>query len=147
MNDSLEITDTFFSIRAYGPADFAAVTRIDRLSYPTREYGTTHLPDSAAIVVIDRIKFGVVGVLAHFQTTSRRLHIFSLAVHPEFRRFGYGGYLMNHAKIDAAQQHPRAIIQAFTDQRSPDAAHFLKSHGFRGKTHGDDYLKFEFFVR
>ncbi len=151
MADDLEIVDTFFSLRAYCPADAEAVRRIWRLSHDPEEIERLiQIEEDEAVmtrVVIDRIRFGVVGTLCHAPIGARRLNIFSLAVHPEFRRFGYGHYLMCHARIDAAQHHERAVLQCVIDQRNVEAARFLKAHHFKGKIWQDDYLKFEFSIR
>ncbi len=91
-------------------------------------------PNRGRIFVLrtDHQVVGMVNLLFTISTAEGGLVILmeDVIVHPQHRRMGYGGRLLNHAVEFAREKHFRRIT-LLTDRISAESQAFFQKHGFR----------------
>lgn len=130
-----------FVIRWFGPSDLPAIRMIERLSFQSPINKDAFDADNQwQCHVADTADFGVVG-FALWDTKAANIRIMRMAVHPEFRRSGFGEAMINCLKRSAVQRN--LGINIAIDGRQLAGALFLKAMGFVGKMYGEDEYMFK----
>ena len=91
-------------------------------------------PNRGRIFVLrtDHTLIGMVNLLFTISTAEGGLVVLmeDVIVHPQHRRQGYGGMLLEHA-IEFAKERGFKRITLLTDRISADSQEFFQSHGFK----------------
>ena len=130
-----------FSLRLWCAADIKAIKTIERLSFEDSIDGGELADGKWICQVLDRLGVGVIGFTV-FESKPRCLKIIRLAVHPEFRRSGYGRAMLDKLKRLAIMTDNCAKITSDVPVANLEGAMFLKAEGFKGASLGTSQYRF-----
>ena len=138
--EAVECPEKSVSIRWLIRADTAAVADIDGLSFEVSidaEEFCSRLQNRAMIGLSVEAEGRVVGFVL-YELQKDRLRIDRMAIHPDFRRSGYGTAIIDRLKGKLSQQR-RQVLFADVSDRDLTAHLFLKSCGLRAVVRGECY--------